>query len=81
MPIVTTADSNRPPTRVAIEPDDGIDAPDFEQRNEADEGDHGRDDVAEQRADSGWHGSPGPEALQDIRAGCGNRDRSGSAPG
>ncbi len=44
----------------AIEPDDGIDAPDLEQRNETDQGDDRRHHPCAAAADSGWRATPGP---------------------
>ncbi len=53
---------------VAIKPDDGIDAPDFEQSDEPDKGDDPRDDLAQQRQIAIGAGLEPREALQDIRA-------------
>ena len=52
----------------AIKPDDGIDAPDFEQGNEADEGDDSRKDFAQQRKIAIGAGLQAGEALQDLGA-------------
>ena len=51
----------------AIEPDDGIDAPHFEQRDKADHGDHAEHDLAQQRQIAVGAGFEAREALQDVR--------------
>ncbi len=52
----------------AIEPDDGVDTPNLQQGHEADEGNDGSDDPAQQRQIAVGAALQSGEALQDLRA-------------
>src|SRR4051812_35642846 len=51
----------------AIEPDDGVDAPDFEHGHQADEGDHAGYDLAQQRQVAVGADLEARKALEDLR--------------
>jgi len=53
---------------VAIEPDDGIHAPDLQQRHEADKGDDGGDDPSQERQIAVGAGLKARKTLPQIRA-------------